>query len=306
MKKTIITAAITGGVHVPSQTPYLPITEDQIADEAIRAYQAGAAVAHIHARNPETGSPSSDLNLYRKIAEKIHESCGIIVCVTTGGGLTMTHEQRIAVVPELSPELASCNMGTINFALHPVSEKIRDFKFPWEKPYLEMTEDYAFSNTFKAIKFFVQTMNQFNTKPELEIYDVGMLNNTAFLIKQGILHKPVYLQFVMGILGGIPATIDNLIFLVNTAKHLIGDFEWSVCAAGKNQMVMGTVAMAMGGHVRVGLEDSVYIGKGILAKSNAEQVAKIVHIANELGFEPATPAEARLILGLKGHNAVDF
>jgi uncharacterized protein (DUF849 family) len=296
--KRIITAAITGAIHVPSQTPYLPITPDQIAEEAVRAHAAGAAVAHIHVRDPQTGRPTSNLELFREVVSKVKARCDMLLCITTGGGIGMSLEERIQVVPALQPEMASFNMGSLNFALYPLASKIKEFKFDWEKPMLEMTEDLVFANTFKALKYFCQTMNQYQTKPEVEIYDVGMVNNAAHLLELGILKRPVYLQFVMGILGGIPATVENLVFLLETARRQIGEFTWSVCAAGQHQMPMGTAALLLGGNVRVGLEDSVYLSKGVLAKSNAEQVEKIVRIARELGLEAASPAEAREILGI--------
>lgn len=304
--KRIITAAITGGVHVPSQTPHLPITPEQIADEAVKAHAAGAAVAHIHVRDLKTGRPTCNTELFREVACRVKDRCDMVLCVTTGGGIGMSLEERIQVVPELKPELASFNMGSLNFALYPVAGKIKEFKLAWEKPFLEDTEDYVFSNTFRALKHFCSMMNQHGTKPEAEIYDTGMVNNAAHLIELGILRKPVHIQFVMGILGGIPATVENLVFLVETSKRQIGEITWSVCAAGQYQIPMGTAALLMGGHVRVGLEDSIYVSRGKMARSNAEQVEKIVRIGRELGLEPATPAEARQILGLKGLDSVNF
>jgi len=306
MSKAIITAAITGSIHTPSMTPYLPITPKQIADEAVRAYEAGAAVAHIHVRDPETGMPSPSLDLFREVLTEVKSRCNMIICTTTGGGLGMTTEQRVAVVKEFKPELASFNFGSMNFALFPILQKIKEWKYPWEPQYLGMTEDFIFPNTFKTLREFCQYFKEAQTKPEIEIYDVGMINNLAFMIQAGHIEKPVYLQFVMGILGGIPATVENLVFLYRTAKDLIGDFKWSVCAAGRNQMPMCTTALIMGGNARVGLEDSLYVEKGRMAKSNAEQVEKIVRIARELGIEPATPDEARQILGLKGLDKVAY
>lgn len=218
----------------------------------------------------------------------------------------MTAEQRVAVVRRFRPELASFNFGSMNFALFPILQKIKDWKFPWEQQYLAMTEDLIFPNTFKTLREFCSYFREAETKPEIEIYDVGMINNLAFMIQNGHIQKPVYLQFVMGILGGIPATVENLVFLYQTARNLIGDFQWSVCAAGRNQMPMCTTALIMGGNARVGLEDSLYVEKGRMAKSNAEQVEKIVRIARELGIEPATPDEARQILGLKGLDKVNY
>jgi len=305
MDKAIITAAITGAVHIPSLSPHLPITPRQIADEAIRAYEAGAAVAHIHVRNPETGQPSSDLELYREIARRVKSKCSIVLCLTTGGALGMPVSDRAKVL-SLKPELASFNFGSLNFGIFGMTGKIDSYKYPWEEPYLKMTEDLIFPNTFKTLREFCQLFTESNTKQEIEIYDVGMINNLAFMLQQGHLKKPVYLQFVMGILGGIPATPNNLMYLYQTAHEQIGDFTWSVCAAGRFQIKMCTMSLLMGGNARVGLEDSLYVEKGVLAKSNAEQVEKIVKIARELGVEPATPDEARLILGLKGLDKVGY
>jgi len=306
MSKAIITAAITGSIHTPSMTAHLPITPKQIIEEAVRVWEAGGAVAHIHVRDPETGQPSPSLELFREVVTGIKAKCDLVLCLTTGGGLGMTAEQRVSVVPTFKPELASFNFGSLNFALFPVVSRYREFKFPWESQYLSMTEDFIFPNTFKTLREFCQFFRENETKPELEIYDTGMLNNVAFMIEQGHLKKPVYLQFVMGILGGIPATLENLMFLYKTARDTIGDFVWSVCAAGRHQMNICTGGLLMGGNARVGLEDNLYLEKGRIAKSNAEQVEKIVRIARELGIEPATPDEARAILGLKGLDKVNY
>jgi uncharacterized protein (DUF849 family) len=308
MSKAIFTGAITGSIHTPTMSPYLPITPDQIADNAIQACQAGAAAVHIHVRNPETGQPSPDLELFKRVLTKVKSKCDVIVCTTTGGGLGMTPEQRVGVVSTFKPELASCNMGSMNFALFPLLERMKDFKFPWEKQYLEFTEDLIFPNTFKSIRVFLNIFNENGTKPELEVYDAGMINNTAFMIERGLLKTPVYIQFVLGILGGMAATVENLVFLYESARRLIGEknFAWSVCAAGRNEIPMCTHALLMGGSARVGMEDALWLDKGVLAKSNAELVAKMVRIAKEFGVEPATPAEARKILGLKGLDKVGF
>lgn len=300
MDKRIITAAITGGIHTPTMSPYLPITPKQIADEAVRACEAGAAVAHIHVRNPETGQPSASLDIFGEVIGNIKSRCDIVLCLSTGGGFGMTAAERSSHVPEYKPELASLNFGSLNFALFPVLQKIEEYKFSWEKEYLSMTEDFIFPNTFKTLREFSTIFSTNGTKAELEIYDTGMINNVAFMIQNGHVQKPVYLQFVLGILGGIHATMENLMFLHKTAKESLGDFVWSVCAAGKHQMKMCATALLMGGNARVGLEDSLYLEKGQMAKSNAEQVEKIVRIAKEFGIEPATPNEARQILGLKG------
>ncbi len=306
MDKVIVTAAITGSIHVPSMSPYLPITPQQIADEAVRVYEAGGAVAHIHVRNPETGQPSSDMELFREVVTKVKSKCNMVLCLSTGGGVGMTTAERVKAVITFKPELASFNFGSINFGLFPIAEAVREFTFPWEKAYLESTWDYIFPNTFKTLREFSQAFSENETKPELEIYDAGMINNVAFMIQRGYLKKPVYLQFVLGILGSIPASPNNLLFLLNSARETVGDFVWSVCAAGRHQLPMCTMSLVMGGNARVGMEDSLYAGKGVLAKSNADQVEKIVRIARELGLEPATPDEARQILGLKGLEKVNW
>jgi uncharacterized protein (DUF849 family) len=287
-------------------SPYLPITPQQIADEAVRVYEAGGAVAHIHVRNPETGQPSSDMELFREVVTKVKSKCNMVLCLSTGGGVGMTTAERVKAVTTFKPELASFNFGSINFGLFPIAEAVREFKFPWEKAYLESTWDFIFPNTFKTLREFSQAFSENETKPELEIYDAGMINNVAFMIQRGYLKKPVYLQFVLGILGSIPASPNNLLFLLNSARETVGDFVWSVCAAGRHQLPMCTMSLVMGGNARVGMEDSLYAGKGVLAKSNADQVEKIVRIARELGLEPATPDEARRILGLKGLDKVSW
>jgi len=307
MNKYIVTAALTGAIHTPTMSPHLPITPDEIAAEALRASEAGAAVVHVHARDPETGQPSADSNLFGEILSKIKNSCNAVVCTTTGGGFGMTVEQRVSVVKAYSPELASLNAGSLNFALHPVLDKIKDFKYDWEPQYLGMSEDFIFPNTFKTLKEFGQFFAAEDTKPEFEIYDAGMLNNLAFLLQTGNVKKPVYLQFVLGILGGIQATVNNLVFLVNSAREIIGDdFVWSVCAAGRHQFTMCNLALLMGGNTRVGLEDNLYLEKGAMATSSGQQVEKIVRIGKELGLETATPQEAREILKLKGLEKVRY
>jgi uncharacterized protein (DUF849 family) len=304
--KAVITAAITGSIHTPTMSPYLPITPQQIADEAVRAYEAGAAVCHVHARNPETGMPVPDTNIMQQIITSIKSRCDIVVCITTGGGLGMTTEQRVAPVTLFKPELASFNAGSVNFALFPVIGRYKEWKFEWEKAYLGMTEDFIFPNTFKTMREFCGFFGQNGTKPEFEIYDAGMVNNVAYLIQAGHVQKPVYIQFVMGVLGGITPSSKNLLFLVDYARELIGDFEFSVCVAGRAQFPLCTQSLLIGGNCRVGLEDNLYLDKGQMAKSNGEQVAKMVRIARELGIEPATPDEARNILGLKGIAQVNY
>lgn len=306
MSKVIITAAITGSIHTPTMSPYLPITTKQIADNVVGAYEAGAAVAHVHVRDQQTGQPISNMDYFREIATEVKSRCPIVLCTTTGGGLGMTPEQRLEVVPTLKPELASFNAGSMNFAVFPLAEKIKEFKFEWEKVYMASSEDAIFPNTFKSMRIYSKTMKDNETRAEMEVYDVSHVNHVAYLVDKGMLQRPVYLQFVMGIFGGIPASVENLVFLHETARKALGEFNWSVASAGKNQMAMAAVALAMGGNVRVGLEDSLYLEKGVLAKDNAEQVAKIARIARELGREPATPDEARRTLGLKGLDKVNF
>ena len=304
--KVIITAAITGSIHTPTMSPYLPITPKEIADEAVRAYEAGAAVCHVHARDPETGRPSPDLNLFKEIITSIKSRCNIVICITTGGGAGMTVEQRVAPVKLYKPELASFNAGSINFALFPLISRYKEWKFEWEKELLAMSEDLIFSNTFKSMREYCAAFNETGTKPEFEIYDAGMVNNVAFMIQAGYVKKPVYIQFVMGVLGGITPSSENLLFLVDYAHRQIGDFLFSVCSAGRAQFPIGTQSLLIGGNCRVGLEDNLYLEKGELAKSNAEQVTKMVRIAKEFGIEAATPDEARKILGLKGIDKVNY
>jgi uncharacterized protein (DUF849 family) len=306
-KKAIITAAVSGAIHTPTMSPHLPITPQQLIDDIMSVYEAGGAVAHLHVRDPETGQPKADQEIFREVAAEVKKRCDIVLCMTTGGSLGDTVENRAKVVSTLEPELASLNAGSLNFALfHVVPKYEGQWKYDWERQYLAGTEDFIFPNTFYTIRKFTDLMGQYGTKPEFEIYDVGMINNLAYLIDSGKIQKPVYLQFVLGILGGIPATVENLVYLVQTARQQIGDFQWSVCAAGRTQLAMTTHALLMGGHARVGLEDNLYLEKGTLAKSSGEQVAKLKRIAGELGVETATPEEARQILGLKGLDKVNF
>jgi uncharacterized protein (DUF849 family) len=306
MNKRIFTAALTGAVHTPSMSPYLPLTPEQLIEEAVQVYEAGGAVAHIHIRDPQTGIPSADQDIYRQIAQEVKRRCDIVICFTTGGRLGESVENRVRVASNLQPEMTSLNAGSLNFALFHIMDNIKEWKFNWEQEYLQNTEDYIFPNTFLTMRQFLEIMYANGVKPEFEIYDLGMINNLAFLLQRGIARRPIYLQFVMGILGGIPATLENLVTLVDTARKQIGEFEFSVCAAGRHQIPMCTGSLLLGGHTRVGLEDSLYIERGVFAKSNAEQVAKIIRIARELGIEPATPDEARKILGLKGLQLVNF
>ena len=304
--KVIITAAITGSIHTPTMSPYLPITPKEIADEAVRAYEAGAAVCHVHARDPKTGEPSSNLSLFKEIITSIKSRCNIIVCITTGGGFGMTTEERVAPVRLYKPELASFNAGSINFALFPLVSRYKEWKFGWEKERLEKSEDVIFSNTFKSMREYCAAFNECGTKPEFEAYDAGMVNNVAFMVQSGWTKKPVYIQFVLGVLGALSPSPENLLFLVDYARRQIGDFIFSVCVAGRAQFPICTQSLLIDGNCRVGLEDNLYLEKGVMAKSNAEQVTKMVRIAKEFGVDPVTPDEAREILGLKGINKVNF
>ncbi|MGD0234108.1 MAG: 3-keto-5-aminohexanoate cleavage protein [Syntrophorhabdales bacterium] len=311
MEKLIITAALTGNITLPVQTPHLPLTPQQIIDDAVRAANAGAASVHIHGRDPKTARPTTDPPVYREIAAGIKARSNVIVCVTTGGTADMTPAQRAQVVPALKPELATFNMGSINFSIHPIADRYKDedYKYPWEKDFAVSTKDFIFRNTFGDIEKLCQIMQENNTKAEYEVYDVGHLYNLNFLVRRKIIKLPVWLQFVTGILGGIGATVEEVMHLKQTADRLIGaeNYKWSVIGAGyPAEFNLAALSIMMGGHARVGLEDNIFIEKGVLAKSNAELVEKVVRIARELGREIATPDEARAILGLKGRDKVNY
>lgn len=304
--KAVFTAAVTGSIHTPTMSPHLPVTAQEIIDDIMSVYEAGGAVAHVHVRDEKTGLPNADQETYKRVLSEVKKRCDIVICTTTGGRLGEPVENRVRVVTNLEPELASLNAGSLNFALFQVANNYKSWRHDWEEEYLRGTEDFIFPNTFYTMRKFVQAMAEHGTKPEFEIYDMGMINNLAQLIRDGHVQTPVYLQFVLGILGGIPASIENLVYLLETARRQIGDFEWSVCAAGRFQMPMTTHALLMGGNARVGLEDNLYLEKGVLAQNSGEQVAKLIRIASEFGIEPATPAEAREILGLKGLDKVNY
>lgn len=311
MDKLIITAALTGNITLPTQTPYLPLTPQQIIEDAVRAAKAGAASVHIHGRDPETAKPTTEPTVYREIAAGIKARSDVIVCITTGGTADMTPAQRAQVVPHLKPELATFNMGSINFSIHPIAERYKDedYKFPWEKDFALNTKDFIFRNTFGDIEKLCQIMKENNTKPEFEIYDVGHLYNLHFLIRKGIIQAPVWLQFVTGILGGIGSAVEDILYLKQTADRLIGsqNYKWSVIGAGyPAEFHVATLSILIGGHARVGMEDNIFVEKRVLAKSNADLVEKVVRIARELGREIATPDEARKILDLKGRGQVNY
>ena len=307
MKKFILNCAVTGAIHTPTMAPYLPIKPADIAAQAIDAIEAGASTVHVHARDPETGMPTGDVDIMGEIVSAIHAKCNGVICITTGGGMNMTVEQRLAAVPVFKPELASCNLGSMNFALFPAASKISDWKHDWEKPYLESSKDFIFRNTFGDLDRVFEIMGEAGTKPELEAYDVGHLHSASHCFGAGQLKEPVYVQFVMGILGGIAATIPHLLHMKQTAESLFGDkCIFSTIAAGKNEFALGTTSMLLGGGVRVGLEDNLWIGPGEMATSNAQMVEKMVRIAGELGYEPCTPDETREILQLKGRDKVNM
>ncbi len=306
-QKTIITCAVTGAIHTPTMSETLPVTHDDIAAQAIAAAEAGATILHLHTRDPKDGRPSVDPDHYSGILSRVKQSTNAVVNITTGGAPTMLITERLQAAVRYSPEMCSLNMGSLNFAFHPLAKRYDSFKFDWEKEYIEGSEGNIFRNTFRDIREAAETLAPHDIKFEHECYDVGHLYNLKFCMDIGLFKAPVFIQFVMGILGGIGADIDNLIFMKKTADKLFGDdYRWSVLAAGAAQMPLATVGSQMGGHVRVGLEDSLFISRGVLAESNAQQVLKIRKIVEELGAEVATPDEAREILDLKGGDRVQF
>ena len=306
--KVIITCAMTGGIHVPTMSDYLPVTPEEIAQQSIDAANAGASILHLHARDPENGRPTSDPEIFYKFLPVIKEETDAIINITTGGGLQMTVEQRLEAPLKFKPEMCSLNMGSMNFALFPASAKLKNWKHDWEKPFLEASEDFIFRNTFGDVRKIVKMLgDECGTKFEHECYDIGHLYNLAHFVDAGIIKPPFLIQSIFGVLGGIGPEMDNVLFMKQTADRLFGDnYIWSVLAAGRFQIPFVTQAAMMGGNVRVGLEDSIYLSKGVLAKSNAEQVIKIKKILEELGMQIATPDETRSILGLKGKDLVNF
>ncbi len=299
---------MTGAIHTPTMSPHLPITPDEIVEAAVGAAEAGASIVHIHVRDPETGEPITDLALFREVAERIADRTDVIVQPTTGGAPTMAPEERIQVVPELEPEMASCNMGSINFGLYPLLQRYDEFQYDWEEAYLRGTRDLIFQNTFADLETILPVFAEHRTMPELECYDVGHLYNAKYLLDQGFLEPPLHIQFVLGIHGGIGATAANLDHMVRVAEELFGDaFTYSVIGAGNKEFALGSQAVSMGGNVRVGLEDNLYLGPGTLAERNADLVEKMVDLAHELaGRRPATPEETREFLGLKGASQTAF
>jgi len=307
-KKVIITCAVTGSIHTPTMTPYLPITPNEIAEGAIGAYEAGASILHLHARDPKDGRPTPSADVFMQFLPRIKQSTNAVVNITTGGGHNMTVQQRLEAPLRAKPEMCSFNMGSMNFGLYQVAPKYKEWKHEWEKPYLEMTKDFIFRNTFKDMEYTLKELGEAHgTRFEFECYDIGHLYSLAHLIDRKLYKPPLFVQSIFGILGGIGADPENLDHMKRIADKLFGDdYHWSVLAAGRHQMAFTTMAGIYGGHVRVGLEDSIYLGKGQLAKSNAEQVAKIRGILEGLGMEIATADEARQMLALKGASNVGF
>lgn len=309
MPKTIITCAVTGAIHTPTMSDALPYRPEDIARQAIEAAHAGAAILHLHARDPENGRPSVDPAYFMEFLPIIKAETDAIINISTGGSITMGIDDRLGPASAASPEMCSLNMGSLNFSSHPLADRYDTFKFDWEEAHIRASEGGIFRNTFADIRQVAETMggDPHNAKFEHECYEVGHLYNLAFCMKQGMFKAPIFLQFVMGILGGIAADIDNLVFMKRTADKLFGkDYQWSVIGAGGQQMKLAAVAAQMGGHVRVGLEDSLFIERGKLAKSNAQQVTRVRDILDLQGNQIASPSEAREMLGLKGADHVTF
>ena len=304
LRKVILTAAITGQGATPVMSPYLPLSPKQIADDAVKAWEAGAAIVHVHARKHETGEPTPSLDIFREIVTDIKKRCDVVINITTGGA--GTPDERIKVVPEFKPEMATLNCGSLSGTAIQVYERMKDkIEYEWEKKFLQR-EEFIFENTYKMMREYSQACRENNTRPEIEIWDIGQISAVRFMIDRGYIDTPVHLQFVMGALSGMPATLSTLVFVYQRARETLGEFSWSVAAVGRDQIPVGAAALAMGGHVRVGLEDSLYAGYGRLARSSAEQVEKIVKIAAEMSIKPATPDDVREMLNLKGIDKVNY
>src|ERR1700741_1445784 len=306
--KIIISCAVTGSIHTPTMSDALPITPDQIAEQAIDAAKAGPPILHLHPRDPKDGRPSPEASVFMQFLPRIKQATDAVVNITTGGAVTMTVEQRISAANTLSPEMCSMNMGSMNFALYPMAKRYKNWKYDWEESYLLNSDGYIFPNTFRDIEKVYKTLGEeHGVKFEHECYDTGHLYNLAHCVDRGLFKPPIFLQLIYVILGGLGLDFNNLLFMKRPADRLFGDqHEWSVLAGGRHQIPFATMATMIGGNVRVGLEDSLYIGRGKLAASNAEQVAKIRRIIEDLGYEVATPTETRALLGLKGADRVKF
>ena len=306
-RKVIITCAITGAIHTPSMSPYLPVTPEEIADSAVAAAEAGAAILHLHARDPETGRPDQSPEAFGRFLPRVKQRTNAVINLTTGGAPYMTVEERVQPAATFRPEVASLNMGSMNFGLFPMLDRFRDFKHPWERDALENSRDLVFRNTFRDIEFVLRTLGEAGTRFEFECYDTAHLYNLAHFLGRGLVKPPLFIQTVFGILGGIGPHPEDVMHMKRTADRLFGDqYRWSVLGAGRNQMPIAAQAAAMGANVRVGLEDSLWIGPGQLAESNAQQVRKVRQILEGLGLGIATPDEARQILSLKGADRVGF
>jgi len=306
-RKVIITCAVTGAIHTPTMSPHLPVTPAEIADGAIGAAKAGAAIVHLHARMPADGRPTQDPEMFMQFLPKIRAATDVVINLTTGGAPTMSVEERLQPALKLKPEVASLNMGSMNFGLYEMIPRYKEWKHEWERPYLAGSDERIFKNTFKDIAYILQSCSGNDTRFEIECYDIGHLYTAAHFLDRGLVRPPLFIQSVFGIRGGIGPHPEDVLHMKRTADRLFGDqYQWSVLGGGRNQMYIATQSAVMGGNVRVGLEDSLWIGKGQLAKSNAEQVAKIRRILEELGLQVATPDEARQILKLKGKSNVNF
>jgi uncharacterized protein (DUF849 family) len=307
VNKVIVTCAITGAIHTPSMSPYLPVTPDEIAHSAIEAAQAGAAIVHLHARDPNDGRPSQDPELFRRFVPAIKEASDVVINITTGGAPTMTVEERLQPALQLRPELASLNMGSMNFGLYEMLGRFKTFKHDWERPYLEGSDDRIFKNTFKDIAYILQSCSENDTRFEIECYDVGHLYTAAHFLDRALVKPPLLIQSVFGLRGGIGAHMEDLMHMRRTADRLFGkDYVWSVLGAGRSQMPFAAISASVGGNVRVGLEDSLWDGPGKLAPDNATQVRRVRSIIEALSLEVATPDEARALLNLKGRENVGF
>ncbi|NIR31037.1 MAG: 3-keto-5-aminohexanoate cleavage protein [Gammaproteobacteria bacterium] len=307
-RKVIITCAVTGSIHTPTMTEHLPITPDEVAENAVGAAEAGAAILHLHARDPRDGRPTPDPDVFMQFLPRIKQATDAVVNITTGGGQHMTLDERLAAPLKASPEMCSLNMGSMNFGLYPILGKYKSWKHEWEPDFLESTRDFVFKNTFKDIERILHELGEgHGTRFEFECYDVGHLYNLAHFLDRRLVKPPLFIQFVLGILGGIGADPENLMYMKRVADKLFGDvYRFSVLGAGRHQMALATQGALMGGNVRVGLEDSIYLEKGRLAKNNAEQVAKIRALLEGLSLEVASPSEAREMLSLKGGDRVAF
>ena len=306
-RPVIITCAVTGSIHTPSMSPHLPVTPEEIAEAAIGAAEAGAAVVHLHARDPKDGRPDQSPEAFEPFLKVIKQRSGCVINITTGGAATMSIKERVRPAATFRPEVASLNMGTMNFGLYPMLQRFSEFRHDWERPYLEGSRERIFKNTFADIEYILTTCAENGTRFEIECYDIGHLYTLAHFAERGIVKPPFFVQSVFGILGGIGPHPEDIAHMKRTADRLFGsDYRWSVLGAGRNQLPVAAMAAAMGGNVRVGLEDSLWIGPGQLARSNAEQVKKVRQIIEGLGLNIASPDEARDILELKGGDKVGF